>query len=169
VKDPDGDEIRATIRTSIVPAVGSMFKWSLASLLTINGGAVLAILQADKENFTLVRAAGSTFGIGIGGAIIAGMAAAIIMIVALSTLTDPKSQSIGTGGTLTILFCAFIVVLGAGGSLACFFVGLAQLNASIANAPSPTTAIAPVQSAEPVRISITIGSSTKKVGIPTAE
>lgn len=82
---------------SLLEACGSLYKWSIASLVLVNGGALVALLQNERLPLSIIDAGAPFFVAGIMLALFAGFLGAFAMLF-LALLWKGIGMREGHGG-----------------------------------------------------------------------
>ena len=79
---------RNALLMKVIEGTASSFRWVLASLLAVNGGALVALLQSGVE-VTLIREVGWCFLAGLGASLLAGTVSWWAMVLTALTMLPP--------------------------------------------------------------------------------
>lgn len=90
-------------RKQVVPAAGSLFRWVIAALVTINGGALITLTQQSNDNFAFLRASGTYFGLGLILVILGGLAGFFALFLLGAVMHDPEDMKPDKPATRSML------------------------------------------------------------------
>jgi hypothetical protein len=80
-------------RKQVMPAAGSLFRWVIAALVTVNGGALITLTQQTDDNFGFLRASGAYFGAGLIFVIMGGLLGFVVLFWLGSLMEDPEVRT----------------------------------------------------------------------------
>ena len=109
---------------AFLSALGSLVKWSLASLLLINGGALIALINLEERGAYLLKASGLYFIAGLQLAIWSGVMIGvfIMQMINLERVMTGRSSDVRKPSLLAIT-ALYLAVFTLVGSIFAFTVG----------------------------------------------